>query len=199
MQQFKEEICKTLEVTVQSIDIKLVTIGQKIDSLEKGQHEFSQRVEKLTTQVLKTKERETQLEKVLVLLVDELKNTKVYSEEAQKIAENADNSLWRDNRHLRGLKEGAEGDNLKVFLENLFMTSIGSDSNVEVKLKSAYRIANYGQLRGKARDRDILMTFQEGSLKALALNALWEQPKLIVAGQELTFLSDLPCCFEKKA
>lgn len=199
MQQFKEEICKTLEVTVQSIDIKLVTIGQKIDSLEKGQHEFSQRVEKLTTQVLKTKERETQLEKVLVLLVDELKNTKVYSEEAQKIAENADNSLWRDNRRLRGLKEGAEGDNLKVFLENLFMTSIGSDSNVEVKLKSAYRIANYGQLRGKARDRDILMTFQEGSLKALALNALWEQPKLIVAGQELTFLSDLPCCFEKKA
>lgn len=77
------------------------------------------------------------------------------------------------------------------FLENLFMASICSESNVEVKLKSAYRITNFGKLREKARDREVLMTFQEGSVEMMVLNTLWEQSKLVVAGLELTFLSDI--------
>lgn len=39
----------------------------------------------------------------------------------------------------RGLREGVEGGNLKVFLANVFMASIGSGSNTEVKLKFAHR------------------------------------------------------------
>lgn len=38
---------KTIETIIQTIDTKLTTIHQKIDFLEKGQNEFSQRLEKL--------------------------------------------------------------------------------------------------------------------------------------------------------
>lgn len=104
---------------------------------------------------------------------------------------NVDNSLCKNNLKLKGLKEGAEGENLHQFLETLFIACLGSDSTLEVKLKCAYRLKTVGRNKGKVMDREVLIVFQEPSIKAAVLNALWEQPELVIECQELTFHSDI--------
>lgn len=42
------------------------------------------------------------------------------------------------------MKEGVEGDHLKTFLENVFMAFLGSGSNEEVKLITAYIMTGVG-------------------------------------------------------
>lgn len=101
---------------------------------------------------MKTEQKEARLEKAFELLENDFKVIEDQSEEAHRTAENV-NILWQKNLHLRGLKEGAEGDNLKTFQENLFMACIGSESNVEVKLTAAYRIINFGRPQGKGKER----------------------------------------------
>lgn len=54
-----------------------------------------------------------------------------------------------------------------------------------------------GRIRSK--NKDVLIEFSDLTMKSLILDALWEQLKLIVEGQELTFYSDLcPLTFKKE-
>lgn len=71
------------------------------------------------------------------------------------------------------------------------MGCLGSGTNTEVKLKFAYRIRKTVNTRGRNQDRDILIGFSNWTDKSLVLDGLWDAPKLIVEGQELSFYSDL--------
>lgn len=77
-----------------------------------------------------------------------------------------------------------EGDNLKTFLEILFIAPLGSESNEEVKFTAAYRVTGSRRSKTKGREREVLMTFQEGSVKSMVMTALWDQPKLVARKQE---------------
>lgn len=96
------------------------------------------------------------------------------------------------------MKEGAEGRDLKGFLEKLFRTYVGFGLEAEVKLKFAYRVRGSGRTKGKGRDREVLIGFEDWSVKSMVLDALWEQCKIATEGQELTFYSDLcSTCIEE--
>lgn len=101
---------------------------------------------------------------------------------------NVDNNLQKINLKFRGLKEGAEGGNLKVFVENLFMRFLSSDSNVKVKLRFAYRVRSFGRAKGTHRVRDVLMGILDWPMKSMVLDALWDSPK-IMAGIYFLFRS----------
>lgn len=98
----------------------------------------------------------------------------------QKVLENVDNSLQRNNLRLRGLKEGSEGDNLKEFLENLLAVCLGLDSDTEVKLKIACCVRGSWRMKGRGKDREVLIGFEDETVKARILDALWNQPKMVV-------------------
>lgn len=99
-----------------------------------------------------------------------LSNFEEDSEEVQRVVENLDNNLHKNNLRLKGLKEGDKGDNLQSFLENVFMGCLGLETNIEVKFKFAYRIRNFR--RKKNCDRDILIGFSDLTVNSLVLVAL---------------------------
>lgn len=57
-----------------------------------------------------------------------------------------------------------------------------------LKLNSAQRLQNGRRSRG---DREVLISFQDPSVRTPVLDALWDQPKLLVEGQELSFYLDV--------
>lgn len=116
--------------------------------------------------------------------------------ETKQLAENIDNSLWRRNYRLRGLKEGEEGENLVSYLEDLLTACLGSGSNIEVKLSFAFRV-NTNTRTARNKEQEILLSFQDVATKSAVLDALWDQPRLEADGQQLVFYSDL-CPLTKK-
>lgn len=68
---------------------------------------------------------------------------------------------------------------------------MGSDSNEVVQLDFAHRPGHPDGRKIKSRDKDVLLRFLDWNIKALILEQLWDTPKIIVEGQELTFYSDL--------
>lgn len=182
----------SLEAVEQKFDARLTSIAQNIDFWRKRQQEFNFKKEQRCEQVKEVEKMENRLEKMFELLEDDFKHIVDETGEVQRVVENSENSLWKNNLRVRGLKEGAEGGDLKKFLENLFMACIGSSSNVEVKLKFVYRLRNLGRGKGRDKDREVLnlIGFEDRFIKTIVVDVLWDQPKIVVEGQELTFYSD---------
>lgn len=76
-----------------------------------------------------------QLDNKFRLLEDNFRQQEEDHDNLQNIVKNVDNNLRRNNLILNGLKEGVEGDSLNVFLENMFTGCLGSDSNIDIKLR----------------------------------------------------------------
>lgn len=56
-------------------------------------------------------------------------------DELQQALENIDdNNMRRNNIQLKGLKEGVEGNDLKVFLQEIFTASLGADSEIVIRI-----------------------------------------------------------------
>lgn len=127
------------------------------------------------------------MEKAFELLEDDFKYMGDEAREVWIIVENLDYSSRRNNLQFKGLKKGAERENLVHFLENLFVACLGSDSTVEVKLKSARRLHNMRKWKKRVKDREILIASEDFSVKTAILDALWDKPKIVVKGPEITF------------
>lgn len=76
------------------------------------------------------------VQKSLMVLEEDLDQFDEEFLELQSIMETNDN-LSHKNVQLQRLKEGAEGDNLVTYLENLFSACLGVDSDIEVKIVKA--------------------------------------------------------------
>lgn len=170
----KSDLCKSLEIIDPKLDAWLTLFEQKIESLGKGQQEYSlKKIDQLQAQVAESGKKEQGLEKAFELLERDHKLMgNVLMEIQYSTVENIGNSLRRNNLRLKGLKEGAEGENLQQYLKNLFIACLGSDYNTEVKLKSAYELRTVGRKRSKVMDREVLIAFQVPSAKAAILDAL---------------------------
>lgn len=68
---------------------------------------------------------------------------------------------------------------------------MGSEMDKETKLSFAHRLGTNKPSRRVIGSRDVLLGFHDGSTRVLVLDMLWEQPRLRVKGQTLTFFSDL--------
>lgn len=88
---------------------------------------------------------------------------------------------------LKGLKEGMEDLDLKVYLETLLTGCLASDTKVEISLIVANRVGIQGRGQNKNRDRDIILGFPNGAMKVLVLDSLWGRSKIVVEGEQLTF------------
>lgn len=80
----------------------------------------------LDMQVVGIEKKESRLEKAFELLENDFKYMGDEAREVRMSVENIDNTLRRINFQLKGLKEGAEGENVVHFLENLFVACLGS-------------------------------------------------------------------------
>lgn len=88
------------------------------------------------------------------------------------------------------LEGGGRRRRPKVFLENLFRDSVGSNSNVEIKHQFAHRLGIRRPFKSNSRDQDIIIGFSDIKQKFLVVETLWNQPKFVVQGQEITFYLD---------
>lgn len=84
-------------------EAKWSTIEQKIELLEAGQKELNQRMEKITEQVAGLENKNHELDKAFRLLEDDFKQLM----EVQRVIENVDNNLRKNNLRLKGMKEEA--------------------------------------------------------------------------------------------
>lgn len=131
--------------------------------------------------------KENRLQKAFNLLEDDFKSMEDEVRETQNTAENIDNTLCRHNLSFKGLKEGAERENVVQYLEDLLTACLGSDSTATVKLRSARRLGIKGRKTAGRKDRKVLLTFEDLTAKTAVLEALWDKPKLVVEGQQLIF------------
>lgn len=60
--------------------------------------------------------------------------------------ENVDNSLRRNNIHLKGIKEGVEGNDHKQFLEEIFAACLGSECDVVIQIVSGLGVGSSKQV-----------------------------------------------------
>lgn len=102
-------------------------IEQKFVVLERRQQETNQKIGHLEIQAAGVEEKEGRVEKAFELLEDDFKDIGDEVNEVQMTVENLDNVLRRNDLRLKGLKEGAEGDNLVSFLDASFVACLGSD------------------------------------------------------------------------
>lgn len=102
----------------------------------------------------------------------------------QKVVENLDN-LRRNNLKTERSKRGSGARKLERFLERFFTECLDSESNIEIKLKFAYRLRSFGKQRNNVMD--VLVGFYDRPMKSLILDALWNKPKILVERQELNF------------
>lgn len=84
-------------------------------------------------------------------------------------------------------------------MEKLLFTYLGLEKEGGIQLSFAHRLGSMGKVIIGGKERDILLGFPNGALKALVLNTLWEKPKIMIEGQQLTFYSDLcPIMLQRK-
>lgn len=60
-----------------------------------------------------------------------------------------------------------------------------------IGLSFANRVGIQGKGQNKARDRDVILGFPNEAMKKLVVYHLWDRPKIIVLGRQLTFYLDL--------
>lgn len=48
-----------------------------------------------------------------------------------------------------------------------------------------------GKGQNRNKDQEIILGFLDGGVKTLVLDSVWDNPKLVVANQQLTFYLDL--------
>lgn len=116
------------------VDDKLSKVFQKIEGLEVGQNVLNI-VSAQMNQVEKTTHN---LDTAARLLEDYLKQVEVEASELYNIVETVDNKLCKNNLCLRRLMEGAEGENLKTYMETLLTGCMNSDTEAEIKLSFAH-------------------------------------------------------------
>lgn len=120
LQAFEADVCKTIEDAAKRVEEKITILTQKIDHIEKWLKEHQDQVEQLDSK-LKTVEQEVRkLDGAFGSLEKEVKQQEADTNNIQQIIENLDNKVRKNNLRIKGLKEGAEGENLLVFLEELF-------------------------------------------------------------------------------
>lgn len=68
----------------------------------------------------------------------------------------------------RGRRGRSKGFSLKKFL----IACVGTCSNVEIKLQSAYRLGGVGRLKSRNMDRGVLISIPDWSMKTIILDAL---------------------------
>lgn len=75
-----------------------------------------------------------------------------------------DNQIRKNNVSLKGLKEGTEGQDLKGYLEELFMDCTGSDCSTEIKIVNALQTNHIGRPSSNAT-QDVLITLTKWQAK----------------------------------
>lgn len=78
---------------------------------------------------------------------------------------------------MQGLKEYAEGKDLRAFVEHLFLDLKVSDSSFTISVLSAYSIGCPGKFR--KTPRDILSTFPDWETKAYVLTLLGLETEIL--------------------
>lgn len=81
--------------------------------------------------------------------------------------------MRKNNIHLKGLKEGAEGHDLIQFLEEVFTACLGAGSEVVIQISSAFRVES--KWEALKRPRDSVATFPNWQVKSKlsGLNQVW--------------------------
>lgn len=96
-----------------------------------------------------------------------------------------DNLAKKNSVKVRGLKEQVEGDNLCIFMKDLFTSWVGSESNEKVKLELAYRIGPIRKYHHR-NPRDMLVKLSTWQSKLKVVEAFQENPDGEIGGSKIT-------------
>lgn len=100
-----------------SVDLKLSKIMGKIDLLELDGHqaEYLQKTDIVQNQMINLRSKTIQLDKACRLLENDLRKQDDEVDNLQRLVENMDSNLRKNNLRVKGLKEGVEEGSLKGF------------------------------------------------------------------------------------
>lgn len=73
-------------------------------------------------------------------------------DDLEGVVENLDNFQRKNNFKIRGLNEGREGEDLSVYLVELFSSWLGSDFVITVIMSIAYQVGVYRTTQKDPRD-----------------------------------------------
>lgn len=127
------------------------------------------------------------LDTEISMLKEDLKQVDTHSNSLHRVLKEVDNNHSKNNLTLKGLKEGIERDDLKSYLDALLTSCMGSETNVEVNLTFAHWLGSNDRSIRNNKSRDVLLGFADQVTKFTVLDSLWEQSKVVVEGQQLTF------------
>lgn len=133
MREMRDDMQRAIADIQKKVDEKLSKVVQKIEGLEVGQKELSQKIAIVNAQVIQVDTKTHKLDTAARMLEEDLNQVQVDTRELYNIVEVEDNKLCKNNLCLRGLKEGIEGDNLKTYIEALLISCMGSETYKEIK------------------------------------------------------------------
>ncbi|KAK7945492.1 hypothetical protein WMY93_001220 [Mugilogobius chulae] len=96
----------------------------------------------------------------------------------------------RNNMRIFGIKEGAEGSSMLLFVNNFLKTELALGEEIDLQIQRSHR-----SLGPKPQDnqpaRSILVNFQRFDIKEKVLRAAWAK-KITFDGKVISFANDMP-------
>ena len=97
----------------------------------------------------------------------------------------------RNNLRIHGIPEGAEGDNMKTFLEDFFRSELSLADTPLFGIQRCHRSLGPKPPQG-ANPRSVLVCFLEYTTKELVLRTAWRKKVTNYSGKRVFFEQDYP-------
>ncbi|XP_067322368.1 uncharacterized protein [Anolis sagrei] len=185
---------KTLsEIKAMFVELKtsMEAVTKELKQISERQEKTEAKVNKLDTDQKLIKKRLEKTEGAQQLFND--KQESMLDNMAMLELKLADNTL-----RLRGIQEGEEGDNLKLFISKLLANLLGEDdlSVMMDSISACYRVSS-AIAKQKKLPRDCIVQFVTRICKDIILKKQYESP-IIIGGKKILMLKEIPGRFLKK-
>lgn len=147
-------------------------------------------IKEITDRVAETEQRIADTEEMNMETSEALTHVLQLQEKVQAQLTDLEARSRRNNLHIHGVPEGAEGDNPQDFIEKFIQTQLSLPNNT-LNIQRCHWSLGVKPPPG-ANPRSVLVYFQEFKTKELVLRSAWKMKQILYEGKRVFFEQDYP-------
>lgn len=187
IQAVRVDVKKEFNEALGTLKSELVDFRGEISTKLNG---ISTELREITDRVEATEQRVAVVEESHAETAEMLTYTLKLQESIQAQLTDLEGRSRRNNIRIHGIPEGAEGDNMKVFLEEFFKSEL-SLTETPLGIQRCHRTLRPRPPQS-ANPRSVLFYFLEYSTKELVLRSAWRKKEIHYEGRRVFFEQDYP-------
>lgn len=174
--------------SIRQVDSTLTLIERKLGHIEQINQQLQKDVATLQQELSSVDKSNKTLKNGLQMMEVDFTDLNRDFDITQSCIENLDNLSRKNNLRLRGLKESAEGHDLKSFTEQQLVDLDNSNAATGISVESAYRV---GPLRkSRKTPHEVVIKFPDWETKLSAIDLINQNSGIKEDGTYLNFFSD---------